>query len=64
MTLPNVFAGDREIQRNFWEYEKRLDALTNRAELTGARNDPEAALASLIALLAAKGILADSTTAT
>jgi len=33
-------------------------------EVTGARNDPEGALANLITALATLGLLADSTTAT
>ena len=36
---------------------------TVRATISGARNDPEAALASLLTELAAKGMIVDSTTA-
>lgn len=63
MPLPDKSLSDPAVERNFRAHETRLNNLTNHTTLEGARDDPEDALANLIVLLEAKGILTDSTTA-
>ena len=65
MALPNPFHEDQAVRRNFEDLDTRVNERVrkDRVSLTGARNDPEAALANLITLLATAGVLIDNTTA-
>lgn len=65
MPLVHRLIEDRQSQDNFVDLDKPLTKLEQGpAVLTGARDDPEAALRHLIGLLEAKGLLHDSSTAT
>lgn len=62
MPLPEPNTGDPANDRNFRDLDERLSNLLNRTSLTGDYSDGTV-LASLVALLEAKGILEDNTTA-
>lgn len=62
MPLPNSTGQDPETQRNLRKHEERLNQIQNVWELTGSRADPEQALKNLIVILAAAGIIKNSTT--
>ena len=57
MTLRYRTVPDHKSQANFVEIERQLNKITNRSVLSGARDDPEGALHTLILLLQAKGVL-------
>ena len=64
MTIPHAITDNGPADRNFRALDVAVEGLTGAVSVTGARDDPEEALANLLTVLAGLGIITDDTTAT
>lgn len=64
MTLPHAITDNGPVDRNFRALDTTVKSLTAGTSVTGARDDPEDALANLLTVLAGLGLITDDTTAT